>query len=64
MVVDNLMLHKTELVPIQAFKNHKVVDVFHLPGECDLTVNVDFAYLKEALSAHGSFFHHVLEYTA
>ncbi|EIN09977.1 DUF185-domain-containing protein [Punctularia strigosozonata HHB-11173 SS5] len=41
----------------RAFKNHKIVDVFHRPGECDLTVNVDFAYLKEALAdaglAHG-----------
>ncbi|KZT67935.1 DUF185-domain-containing protein [Daedalea quercina L-15889] len=34
----------------QAFKEHKIVDVFHRPGECDLTVNVDFAYLKEALA--------------
>jgi len=34
----------------RAFKNHNIVDVFHRPGECDLTVNVDFAYLKEALS--------------
>ncbi|EPT01632.1 hypothetical protein FOMPIDRAFT_1119884 [Fomitopsis schrenkii] len=34
----------------RAFKDHKIVDVFHQPGECDLTVNVDFAYLKEALA--------------
>jgi hypothetical protein len=34
----------------QAFKNHKLVDVFHQPGECDLTANVDFAFLKEAVS--------------
>ncbi|KAI9061060.1 DUF185-domain-containing protein [Trametes sanguinea] len=32
----------------RAFKEHKIVDPFHRPGECDLTVNVDFAYLKEA----------------
>ncbi|CCL99309.1 uncharacterized protein FIBRA_01325 [Fibroporia radiculosa] len=32
----------------RAFKEHKIVDVFHRPGECDLTTNVDFAYLKEA----------------
>ncbi|KAL7279010.1 hypothetical protein ACG7TL_006842 [Trametes sanguinea] len=32
----------------RAFKDHKIVDPFHRPGECDLTVNVDFAYLKEA----------------
>ncbi|KAF5359488.1 hypothetical protein D9756_003275 [Leucocoprinus leucothites] len=34
----------------KAFKQHKIVDVFHRPGECDLTANVDFAYLKEAMS--------------
>ncbi|KAI0925513.1 hypothetical protein AcV5_008230 [Taiwanofungus camphoratus] len=32
----------------RAFKDHKIVDIFHRPGECDLTTNVDFAYLKEA----------------
>ncbi|XP_006459262.1 hypothetical protein AGABI2DRAFT_65768 [Agaricus bisporus var. bisporus H97] len=34
----------------RAFRQHKLVDVFHRPGECDLTANVDFAYLKEAMS--------------
>ncbi|EKM58429.1 uncharacterized protein PHACADRAFT_140351 [Phanerochaete carnosa HHB-10118-sp] len=34
----------------RAFKDHKIVDVFDRPGECDLTTNVDFAYLKEAIS--------------
>jgi len=29
------------------------VDVFHKPGECDLTANVDFAYIKEAVSELG-----------
>ncbi|RDB26124.1 Protein arginine methyltransferase NDUFAF7, mitochondrial [Hypsizygus marmoreus] len=33
----------------RAFKDHKIVDVFHRPGECDLTTNVDFAFLKEAM---------------
>ncbi|KAH9945038.1 DUF185-domain-containing protein [Epithele typhae] len=41
----------------RAFRNHKLADVFHRPGECDLTVNVDFAYLREAtedlVSSHG-----------
>ncbi|KAH7341536.1 S-adenosyl-L-methionine-dependent methyltransferase [Rhizoctonia solani] len=32
----------------RAFQSHKLVDVFHQPGSCDLTANVDFAYLKEA----------------
>lgn len=39
---------------LQAFKDHKIVDVFHRPGECDLTTNVDFAYLKEAMSDLGT----------
>ena len=38
----------------KAFKNHEIVDVFHRPGDCDLTVNVDFAYLKEAMSDLGA----------
>ena len=29
------------------------MDVFHQPGMCDLTANVDFAYLKEAISTAG-----------
>lgn len=29
------------------------MDVFHEPGNCDLTSNVDFAYLKEAMSDLG-----------
>ncbi|KAH9921907.1 S-adenosyl-L-methionine-dependent methyltransferase [Fomitopsis serialis] len=49
-------------------QGHKIVDVFDRPGECDLTVNVDFAYLKEALAgvatplgplAQGSFLTHM-----
>ncbi|KAJ7145109.1 S-adenosyl-L-methionine-dependent methyltransferase [Mycena crocata] len=34
----------------RAFKNHEIVDVFHTPGECDLTANVDFAYLTESMN--------------
>jgi len=34
----------------RAFKNHRIVDVFYRPGGSDLTTNVDFGYLKEALS--------------
>ncbi|PCH42048.1 DUF185-domain-containing protein [Wolfiporia cocos MD-104 SS10] len=36
----------------RAFKDHQIVDVFHRPGECDLTANVDFAYLREAATEH------------
>ncbi|KZP31759.1 hypothetical protein FIBSPDRAFT_1037317 [Athelia psychrophila] len=34
----------------RAFKDHALVDPFHRPGECDLTTNVDFAYIKEAFA--------------
>ncbi|KAK7460399.1 hypothetical protein VKT23_009121 [Stygiomarasmius scandens] len=34
---------------IRAFKDHKQVHPLHRPGECDLTGNVDFGYLKEAM---------------
>ncbi|KAH7926067.1 DUF185-domain-containing protein [Leucogyrophana mollusca] len=43
---------------LRAFKNHEIVDIFNLPGECDITANVDFALLKEALgnivATHGT----------
>ncbi|TFY83799.1 hypothetical protein EWM64_g226 [Hericium alpestre] len=46
----------------RAFKNHKITDPFHLPGECDLTANVDFAYLREAIgdtaTCHGPLTQH------
>jgi SAM-dependent MidA family methyltransferase len=38
---------------MQAFKDHKIVDIFNQPGKCDLTANVDFAYLKESLVGLG-----------
>ena len=38
----------------KAFKDHKIVDVFHRPGECDLTTNVDFAFLHEAIGDLGT----------
>ena len=41
----------------QAFKDHKIVSVFHRPGECDLTTNVDFAFLKEAVKDLGTWCH-------
>ena len=38
------------LIPTpQAFKNHKIVDLFETPGQCDITANVDFAYISEAV---------------
>ncbi|EPQ28598.1 uncharacterized protein PFL1_03901 [Pseudozyma flocculosa PF-1] len=33
---------------LRAFKRHEIVDVFDEPGQCDLTVNVDFLHLKSA----------------
>ncbi|KAG6837390.1 hypothetical protein H0H93_010549 [Arthromyces matolae] len=33
----------------RAFKEHKLVDVFDQPGKTDLTANVDFALLKQAM---------------
>ncbi|KAI5118137.1 hypothetical protein M0805_001736 [Coniferiporia weirii] len=47
---------------LRAFKNHKIVDVFEAPGQCDLTANVDFALLKEAIGdsavSHGAITQH------
>ncbi|KAJ7702039.1 S-adenosyl-L-methionine-dependent methyltransferase [Mycena metata] len=37
----------------RAFKNHAIVDPFTTPGECDLTANVDFSYLQEAVADLG-----------
>lgn len=34
----------------RAFKNHAIVDPLNEPGTADLTANVDFAYLKNALA--------------
>lgn len=41
---------------MQAFREHKIVDIFHSPGKCDLTANVDFAYLRESLEGVGESF--------
>ncbi|KAG8928837.1 hypothetical protein FRC02_006412 [Tulasnella sp. 418] len=38
----------------RAFRKHELVDVFHDPGNSDLTANVDFAYLREAVSGIAS----------
>ncbi|KZT53517.1 DUF185-domain-containing protein [Calocera cornea HHB12733] len=42
---------------LRAFKKHKHVDLFETPGECDITANVDFAAMREAVDgeahAHG-----------
>ncbi|KAI9463192.1 S-adenosyl-L-methionine-dependent methyltransferase [Lactarius psammicola] len=36
----------------RAFKGHALADPFDRPGQADLTANVDFAYLAEALKGH------------
>jgi NADH dehydrogenase [ubiquinone] 1 alpha subcomplex assembly factor 7 len=41
----------------QAFKGHALVDPFGCPGQADLTANIDFAYLAEALKGIGMFLH-------
>ncbi|KAG8998825.1 hypothetical protein FRB94_006626 [Tulasnella sp. JGI-2019a] len=38
----------------RGFRQHKVVDVFDEPGSSDLTANVDFGYLAEAMSSGGA----------
>ncbi|KAG8868806.1 hypothetical protein FRB97_001891 [Tulasnella sp. 331] len=35
----------------RGFRAHKVVDIFDEPGSSDLTANVDFGYLAEAMSS-------------
>ncbi|ODO12043.1 hypothetical protein I350_00827 [Cryptococcus amylolentus CBS 6273] len=42
--------HKASYNSFRAFRKHEIVDVFQDPGNCDLTANVDFAYLGESLS--------------
>lgn len=37
---------------IRGFKNHQQVDVLSNPGNCDITSDVDFALLKQALNAN------------
>ncbi|KLO09764.1 DUF185-domain-containing protein [Schizopora paradoxa] len=34
----------------KAFRDHKIVDIFDSPGLSDMTANVDFAYLAEAMN--------------
>jgi len=35
---------------LRTFRHDEIVDMFHLPGLCDLSTKVDFAYLKVAMS--------------
>lgn len=44
-----LSLMTFALLP-QAFKNHQLADPLAEPGQADLTANVDFAFLREALT--------------
>lgn len=41
------------LIVWQAFRQHKIVHIFDRPGSSDLTANVDFKYLQEALAGTG-----------
>ncbi|PWN47109.1 Protoporphyrinogen oxidase [Violaceomyces palustris] len=41
----------------RAFKNHKIVDPFHEPGNADLTANVDFLHLKSAIASTSAEYH-------
>lgn len=43
------MANDFALLP-QAFKNHQLADPLAEPGQADLTANVDFAFLREALT--------------
>ncbi|ORX34147.1 S-adenosyl-L-methionine-dependent methyltransferase [Kockovaella imperatae] len=38
----------------RAIRKHEIIDVFDSPGESDLTANVDFAYLREAIEGTGT----------
>ena len=52
-------VHSPFLVSVssQAFKKHKLIEnIFETPGECDLTANVDFALLKEAINDTGKIY--------
>lgn len=40
---------------LQGFRKHQVVDPLSKPGHTDLTANVDFSYLAEALGDLGQF---------
>ncbi|RMD88465.1 MAG: class I SAM-dependent methyltransferase, partial [Alphaproteobacteria bacterium] len=39
---------------LQAVRRHQPVDIFHRPGECDLTAHVNFAALAAAARAAGA----------
>ncbi len=39
---------------LQAVRRHQPVDIFHRPGDCDLTAHVDFAALAAAARAAGA----------
>jgi SAM-dependent MidA family methyltransferase len=41
------------LRPSKAFKNHKLCNPLENPGDCDLTYDVDFAFLKDFVTKQG-----------
>lgn len=46
---------------LKAFKNHKLVDVFTEPGECDLTIDVDFNFLEHLAKRSKSIWYYYLD---
>lgn len=45
----------------RAFKEHKLIpNVFKMPGQCDLTADVDFAFLKHIAKNSNGIYHNQL----
>lgn len=49
---------------MQGFRKHQIVDPLEAPGHTDLTANVDFSYLSEAMADLGTSFVPLLSFTA
>ena len=44
----------------QGFRNHQIVEPLNEPGHTDLTANVDFGFLSEAVNIEGLSFAHTI----